>query len=102
MDSSSIVCMADTIIARGEAETPRLDTVTWYDESNPNWGELPYFTKVEEGRGRIGCHIDFGALKRAEFASQRSFTWNLEGNGFALSPCPSSNSRGVSSSTPHI
>jgi asparagine synthase (glutamine-hydrolysing) len=27
MDSSSIVCMADTIIARGSAETPRLDTV---------------------------------------------------------------------------
>jgi len=37
MDSSSIVCMADTILARGAAETPRLDTVSYYDDSEPNW-----------------------------------------------------------------
>jgi asparagine synthase (glutamine-hydrolysing) len=58
MDSSSIVCMADTIIARGAAETPRLDTVSYYDDSEPNWNERPYFTKVEEKRGRTGMHID--------------------------------------------
>ena len=58
MDSSSIVCMADTIIARGAAETPRLDTVSYYDDSEPNWNERPYFTKVEEKRGSTGCHID--------------------------------------------
>ncbi len=28
MDSSSIVCMADTVIARGAAEAPRLDTIS--------------------------------------------------------------------------
>ena len=50
-DSSSIVCMADTIIARGAAETPRLDTLSYYDDSEPNWNERPYFTKVEEKRG---------------------------------------------------
>src|SRR6266702_4151976 len=33
LDSSSIVCMADTVIARGDAETPRLDTISWYDDS---------------------------------------------------------------------
>src|SRR6266849_6591840 len=33
MDSSSIVCMADILIARGAAETPRLDTISWYDDS---------------------------------------------------------------------
>src|SRR5882724_10466779 len=60
MDSSSIVCMADTIIARGVAETPRLDTISYYDDSEPNWNERPYFTKVEEKRGCIGCHIDLG------------------------------------------
>lgn len=58
MDSSSIVCMADTIITRGDAEIPRLDTLSYYDDSEPNWNERPYFTKVEEKRGRIGCHID--------------------------------------------
>jgi asparagine synthase (glutamine-hydrolysing) len=60
MDSSSIVCTADTIIARGEAETPRLDTISYYDDSEPNWDERTYFTKVEEKRGHTGCHIDVG------------------------------------------
>jgi asparagine synthase (glutamine-hydrolysing) len=60
-DSSSIVCMADTIVARGTAETPRLDTLSIYDDSEPNWNERPYFTKVEEKRGRTGWHVNFGA-----------------------------------------
>ena len=59
-DSSSIVCMADTVIARGTAETARLDTMSYYDDSEPNWNERPYFTKVEEKRGRTGWHIDVG------------------------------------------
>ena len=60
-DSSSIVCMADAVIARGAAETPRLDTISYYDDSEPNWNERPYFTKVEEKRGRTGWHINVGA-----------------------------------------
>src|SRR5258708_2167464 len=60
-DSSSIVCMADTVIGRGAAETPRLDTVSYYDDSEPNWNERPYFSKVEEKRGRTGCHINVAA-----------------------------------------
>jgi len=59
-DSCSIVCVADTLIARGVAETPRLDTISYYDDSEPNWNERPYFTKVEEKRGRTGWHIDVG------------------------------------------
>lgn len=58
MDSSSIVCLADDIIARGLAETPRLETVSYYDDSEPNWNERPYFTKVEQKRGRAGDNID--------------------------------------------
>jgi len=60
-DSSSIVCMADTIVAHGTAETPRLDTISYYDDSEPNWNERPYFTKVEEKRGRTGWHVNVGA-----------------------------------------
>ncbi len=60
-DSSSIVCMADLVIARGATETPRLDTLSKYDDSEPNWNERPYFTKVEEKRGRTGWHINVGA-----------------------------------------
>lgn len=59
-DSSSIVCMADTVIAQGAAETPRLDTISFYDDSEPNWNERPYFTRVEEKRGRTGWHINVG------------------------------------------
>jgi asparagine synthase (glutamine-hydrolysing) len=59
-DSSSIVCMADNVIAHGSAETPRLDTLSYYDDSEPNWNERPYFTKVEEKRGRTGWHINVG------------------------------------------
>ena len=58
MDSSSIVCMADSIIANGGAEISRLDTISYYDDSEPNWNERPFFTKVEEKRGRTGSHID--------------------------------------------
>jgi len=68
MDSPSIVCMADAIISRGAAETPRLDTISYYDDSEPNWNERPYFTKVEEMRGRIGTHIDLSKREPLEFA----------------------------------
>jgi asparagine synthase (glutamine-hydrolysing) len=67
MDSSSIVCMADTIIARGAAETPRLDTISYYNDSEPNWNERPYFSKVEEKRGRMGCHVDVGLHECLKF-----------------------------------
>jgi len=67
MDSSSIVCMADSIVARGAAETARLDTVSYYDDSEPNWNERPYFSKVEAKRGRVGCHIDLGSEEGPKF-----------------------------------
>jgi asparagine synthase (glutamine-hydrolysing) len=65
-DSSSIVCMADTVMARGAGETPRLDTLSMYDDSEPNWNERPYFTKVEEKRGRKGWHINIDTQDREE------------------------------------
>ena len=71
-DSSSIVCMADTIVARGTAETPRLDTLSIYDDSEPNWNERPYFTKVEEKRGRTGWHVNFGAQDREKIQASEA------------------------------
>jgi asparagine synthase (glutamine-hydrolysing) len=88
MDSSSIVCMADVIIARGQADCPRLDTLTWYDESKPNWGELPHVTKVEEKRGRIGHHINAAALK--EDHSHISFGTEFASDRLAATPIPNS------------
>jgi asparagine synthase (glutamine-hydrolysing) len=68
MDSSSIVCMADTILGRGEAETPGLDTLSYYNDSEPNWNERPYFSKVERKRGRTGFHIDVGSEQFCKLA----------------------------------
>jgi asparagine synthase (glutamine-hydrolysing) len=78
MDSSSIVCMADTIIARGAAETPRLDTISYYDDSEPNWNERPYFTKVEERRGRTGTHVNVG--------SEECFEFDFDSDHFTATP----------------
>jgi asparagine synthase (glutamine-hydrolysing) len=78
MDSSSIVCMADSIFAHGAAETPRLDTISYYDDSEPNWNERPYFTKVEEKRGRAGTHIDV--------SSKESFKLDFDSDHFAATP----------------
>ncbi|MGO9938562.1 MAG: asparagine synthetase B family protein [Terracidiphilus sp.] len=72
MDSSSIVCMADTLIGGGGVETSRLDTVSYYDDSEPNWNERPYIAKVHEQRGRTGCVIDVGSRECLVFGYGRS------------------------------
>ena len=89
MDSSSIVCMADLVIARGLAECPRLDTISWYDSSNPVWDDVVYFTKVEERRGRAGCHIDLNVDKQSEtneITAESSFLSEFESDGFTAIP----------------
>jgi asparagine synthase (glutamine-hydrolysing) len=78
MDSSAIVCVADTVLDRGAADAPRLDTVSYYNDSEPNWNERPYFTRVEEKRKRSGCHIDVG--------SQDFFNLHREADRFAATP----------------
>ena len=78
MDSSSIVCMADRILAAGSAETPRLDTISYYNDSEPNWNERPYFTMVEEKRGRHGYHVDTNG--------QQILSFGINGKRFVASP----------------
>ena len=62
LDSSSIVCMADDILAKEGAETPRFDTLSYYDKSEPSGDDWTYFQKIEEKRGRVGIHIDGSRL----------------------------------------
>ena len=71
MDSSSIVCMADALAARGFPGTSRLDTISYFDDSEPNWNESPFFQKVEQQRGRVGHHVpvDFRAYWHPELDS---------------------------------
>jgi asparagine synthase (glutamine-hydrolysing) len=58
MDSSSIVCMADSLLAQGGPQTPRIDTVTYCDATELTWDEMPLVLKVETERGRMGHHIE--------------------------------------------
>jgi len=70
MDSSSIVCIADSIMRTGSGAAPRLDTVSYFDNSEPNWNERPFFARVEEKRGRAGCHIEVSSSERFDFNGQ--------------------------------
>jgi asparagine synthase (glutamine-hydrolysing) len=95
MDSSSIVCMADTIIARGAAECPRLDTISWFDDSydhiEPDSNELHWISKVEEKRNRVGFHINTGALQRGETKEvglRKSFAFQFDKDRLAATPIP--------------
>jgi asparagine synthase (glutamine-hydrolysing) len=62
VDSSSIVCVADEILASEEVETPRLDTLSYYDRTEPHGDDCLYFPKIEQKRGKVGVHIDAGRI----------------------------------------
>lgn len=90
MDSASIVCMADLAFGRGKAECPRLDTISWYDDSydhiEPDTNELHWITKVEEKRGRVGYHINSGEIRLREINSPNRLGSEFENDCFAASP----------------
>lgn len=58
LDSSSIVCIADDILGKEGAETPAVDTFSFYDSNEPDDDDLRHFTRVEAKRGRMGFHAD--------------------------------------------
>ena len=58
MDSSAIVCMADSIARDGEDCLNLVDTISYFDDTEPDWDERPYFAAVEKHRGRKGIHLD--------------------------------------------
>ena len=58
MDSTSIVCVADHLRKLSDMKDEPLDTLSYFDDSEPSWNERPYFTLVETKRGRRGFHID--------------------------------------------
>jgi asparagine synthase (glutamine-hydrolysing) len=60
LDSSSIVCMADDILAEEPTTAPRMDTFSFYDLAEPGEEDYKYWTAVEEKRGR-GHHAELRA-----------------------------------------
>jgi asparagine synthase (glutamine-hydrolysing) len=95
MDSSSIVCMADLVIAKGQAQCPRLDTISWFEDSydhlEPDTNELHWITRVEKGRNSVGFHINIGAVRQEEakeVGSRKSFEFEFDNDRFAATPIP--------------
>ena len=90
MDSSSIVCMADAVIDRGAAEYPRLDTISWFDDSydhlEPDTNELHWISKVEKKRNRTGHHINLRELKAQDAGLPKSFASEFDSDRFAVTP----------------
>lgn len=58
MDSSAIVCVADQLLKDDPALAPRLDTLSYLNDAEPDWNERPFVEAVEHHRGRSGHHID--------------------------------------------
>lgn len=60
LDSSSIVCMADDILLKESGQTQRVDTLSYYDKTEPHGDDWIYFPMIEQKRGSVGAHIDAG------------------------------------------
>jgi len=61
MDSTSVVCMADEIALSRSRHGELVDTISYYDDTEPDWDERPYFTAVERHRRKSGIHLDCSA-----------------------------------------
>jgi len=65
MDSTTIVCVSDHLRRLQNAATELVDTVSFYDDSEPNWDERPFFSLVEARRGKVGIHIPTAMMDRS-------------------------------------
>src|SRR5688572_847274 len=57
LDSSSIVCMADHIVASGAAGSSPIETVSYVYDNSPASDERRFIREVETQRGRTGHHF---------------------------------------------
>ncbi|MFL6312944.1 MAG: asparagine synthetase B family protein [Terriglobales bacterium] len=81
-DSSAVTCMADYVMEQIGAETPRIDTFTFCDASEPDEEDSQYARFVEGKRGRTGHHCvvqEFGDAIRFDAPDFRA-TPNLPRN----------------------
>jgi asparagine synthase (glutamine-hydrolysing) len=64
MDSTSIVCMSDYLRGSEGRYVELLDTLSFYNDTEPYWNEKPYFSIVEARRGKVGLHFDTSLVTR--------------------------------------
>jgi len=107
MDSTSIVCISDRLRrAQGAGSRDLLDTLSYYDPSEPNWNEESYFSITEARRGKSGIHIEtptatrtfrpveislsyprtslWPGLDYATLEQEKSLHGSIEGRGFRV------------------
>lgn len=65
MDSSTIVCMSDRLRRGVDPSAPLLDTISFYDDTEPSWNEKPFYSVVEARRGKRGTHIPMSLSTRS-------------------------------------
>jgi asparagine synthase (glutamine-hydrolysing) len=87
MDSSSIVCMSDYIRSEGrQSRSDLLDTISFYDEREPELDEIPFVRAVERQRGREGIHMESSHAERTFLAVDSSQAWYLLPGADSSSP----------------
>jgi asparagine synthase (glutamine-hydrolysing) len=64
MDSTSIICCSDQLRGAADPGVDIVDTVSFYDPSDPDFNDDKYFSIVERERGKVGTHIDIGFSQR--------------------------------------
>jgi asparagine synthase (glutamine-hydrolysing) len=65
MDSTSIVCVSDRMRAEsGVVPGEFLDTISYFEDSEPNWDERRYYSVVEAQRGKSGIHLNIASETR--------------------------------------
>ena len=57
LDSSSVVCVADEVMAYEQTQTPRVDTISYVYDTARTCDERTFIRCIEENRGRPGYHI---------------------------------------------
>ena len=77
VDSSAIVCVADAVVASSQSRIARLDTISYFNEMEPNWNERPYFEAVEKKRGQTGCQVNLDSAESflLEWKIERFLAW---------------------------
>jgi asparagine synthase (glutamine-hydrolysing) len=58
MDSSSIVCVSDHTREFAAGSADLLDTISYYDDTEPDWDDRNYFEVVERFRHKEGYHVN--------------------------------------------
>jgi asparagine synthase (glutamine-hydrolysing) len=72
-DSSSVVCMADAIMAKETGHTARVDTFSFHDSNELEEDDLLYFSSVEAQRNRTGFHVDLQGCGNSFLPEDPSF-----------------------------